>query len=58
MATYDHKQVLADYANGKLTPEMVVGHSLQHIDKLYAAQTDATRQWRVELDALKQQVNT
>jgi hypothetical protein len=44
MATYDHKQVLADYANGKLTPEMAVGHSLQHIDKLYVAQTDATRQ--------------
>ncbi|MCE7988655.1 MAG: hypothetical protein DYG89_46460 [Caldilinea sp. CFX5] len=58
MATYDHKQVLADYANGTLTPEMAVGHSLQHIDKLYTAQTDATRQWRAELDALKQQVHT
>ena len=39
MATYDHKQVFSDYANGKITPEMAVGHSLQHIDKLYEAQT-------------------
>jgi hypothetical protein len=37
MATYDPKQVLSDYANGKITPEMAVGHSLQHIDKLYEA---------------------
>jgi len=29
--------VLADYASDKLTPEMAVGHSLQHIDLLYAA---------------------
>jgi hypothetical protein len=58
MATYDHKQVLADYANGKLTPEMAVGHSLQHIDKLYAVQADIIRQWRAEMDTLKQQVNT
>lgn len=27
MATYDHKQVLADYAAGRITPEMAVGHS-------------------------------
>jgi len=37
MSTYDHKQVLSDYANGKITPEMAVGHALQHIDKLYDA---------------------
>jgi hypothetical protein len=43
--------VLADY--DKLTPEMAVGHSLQHIDKLYAAQVAAC----AELDALKKQVN-
>ncbi len=42
MATYDHKQVLADYAAGRITPEMAVGHSLQHIAQLYEAQT-ATR---------------
>jgi len=38
MATYDHKQVLADYAAGRITPEMAVGHSLQHIAQLYEAQ--------------------
>ncbi|MBE7467766.1 MAG: hypothetical protein HS114_01320 [Anaerolineales bacterium] len=41
MGTYGHKQVMSDYANGKLTPEMAIGHSLQHIDKLYEAQTAA-----------------
>lgn len=38
MATYDHKQVLADYAAGRITPEMAVGHSLQHIAQLYEVQ--------------------
>lgn len=42
MATYDHKQVLADYAAGRITPEMAVGHSLQHIAQLYESQA-ATR---------------
>ena len=37
MATYDPKQVLSDYANGRITPEMAVGHSLQHINLLYDA---------------------
>lgn len=54
MATYDNRQVLTDYANGKLTPEMAVGHSLQHIDLLYKAQAAL----RTELDALKTHVNT
>jgi len=56
MATYDHKQVLADYAHGKLTPEMAVGHSLQHIELLYAAQAAARNEWRAEMDALKTQL--
>lgn len=42
MATYDHKQVLPDYASGRITPEMAVGHSLQHIAQLYETQA-ATR---------------
>jgi hypothetical protein len=50
MATYDHKQVLLDYANGKITPEMAIGHSLQHIDKLYEAQA--------KIDTLEKRVNT
>jgi predicted nucleic acid-binding Zn-ribbon protein len=57
MATYDHKQVLTDYARGTITPEMAVGHSLQHIDALYAAQSTARTEWRTEIDAIKQQVH-
>jgi len=56
MATYDHKQVLTDYANGKITPEMAVGHGLQHLAHLYAAQATLRTEWRAELDALKQQL--
>ena len=57
MATYDPKQVFTDYASGQITPEMAVGHSLQHIDKLYEAQTAARTEWRTEIDALKKRVN-
>src|SRR5436190_21351305 len=57
MSTYDHKQVLADYDKGKITPEMAVGHSLQHIDKLYEAQAAARAEYRTEIDALKKHVN-
>jgi uncharacterized small protein (DUF1192 family) len=41
MATYDHKQVLADYANNKITSEMATGHALQHIGLLYDGQSEA-----------------
>lgn len=58
MATYDHKQVLTDYANGRITPEMAVGHGLQHLDHLYAAQAALRTEWRAEVDALKQQLTT
>jgi hypothetical protein len=61
MATYEIKQVLADYDKGKLTPEMAVGHSLQHIDKLYEAQAAVTANRRAEqakIDALEKRINT
>ncbi len=41
MSTYDHKKVLSDYVNGRMTVEMAMGHSLQHIDKLYESQAAA-----------------
>ncbi len=41
MSTYHHKKVLSDYANGRMDLEMAMGHSLQHIDKSYEAQTTA-----------------
>ena len=61
MATYDRKQVIADYASGKITPEMAIGHSLQHIDKLYEAQATATASRSAEqtkIDALEKRVTT
>jgi len=57
MATYDPKQVLADYANGKLTPEMAVGHSLQHIELLYTALKANRQEGRATTDALATRVN-
>ena len=57
MATYDPKQLLADYASGKLTPEMAVGHSLQHIDKLYDALKANRSEWQAKTDALDKRVN-
>ena len=60
MGTYDHKQVMSDYAKGKLTPEMAIGHSLQHIDKLYEAQTVANLSrydLRSKVDTLENKVN-
>jgi hypothetical protein len=41
MSTYDYDKVMADYANGRITVEMAMGHSLQHIGKLYEAQAAA-----------------
>lgn len=60
MGTYDHKQVMSDYANGNLTLEMAIGHSLQHIDKLYEAQTAANvsrYELRGKVDTLENRTN-
>ena len=56
MATYDPKQVLADYATGKITPEMAVGHSLQHIDKLYETVKANRSEWQTQTNALDKRV--
>ena len=59
MGTYDHKQIITDYTTGKLTPEMAIGHSLQHIDKLYEAQTAANLsryELRSKVDTLENKV--
>lgn len=61
MGTYNHKQVLSDYANGNITAEMAVGHGLQHIDKLYDAQTTANLsryELRSKVDSLENAVST
>ena len=60
MGTYDHKQILSDYANGNITAEMAVGHSLQHIGKLYEAQTTANLsryELRSKVDTLESMVS-
>ena len=57
MATYDHKQVLSDYASGKITPEMAVGHGLQHIDKLYEAIKTNRQEGQAKDDVLEKRVN-
>ena len=56
MTTYNPKQLLNDYANGRMTPEMAVGHSLQHINLLYEAQASANAErsaLRLELNQLQ-----
>jgi len=61
MGTYDHKQVISDYANGKITAEMAIGHSLQHINNLYEAQTAANLsryELRSKVDTLENRVHT
>ncbi len=35
MSTYDHRKILSDYGNGRMKVETAMGHSLQHIAKLY-----------------------
>jgi hypothetical protein len=61
MGTYDHKKVLSDYANGNITAEMAMGHGLQHIGKLYEAQTAANLsryELRSKVDTLESLMNT
>ena len=61
MGTYDHKQILSDYANGRMTVEMAMGHALQHIEKLYELQTTANinrYELRGRVDTLDKTVST
>jgi hypothetical protein len=53
MSTYEVEKVITEYANDRMPVEMAMGHSLQHIGKLYAAQTICTTTQR----ALNEQVN-
>jgi len=61
MSTYDYNKVMSDYEHGRITVEMAMGHSLQHIGKLYEAQTSTSVNMRAEqakVDALEKRVNT
>ena len=48
MSTYDFDKVLSDYEHGRITVEMAMGYSLQHIGKLYATQATLHTEWRAE----------
>lgn len=61
MGTYNHKQILSDYATDQMTVEMAVGHTLQHLDKLYELQTNANLnryELRGRVDTLEKTVAT
>ncbi len=53
MSTYPIEKILIDYDNGRMDVEMAMGHSLQHVSKLYTAQTSAA----TERQALRQKVS-
>jgi len=67
MGTYDYDKVVSDYATGRMNVEMAMGHSLQHIGKLYEAQTTAEANHRelqgkvnnlaYELETLRAEIN-
>jgi len=60
MGTYDPKKLLSEYENGRMEVEMAMGHSLQHIDKLYETQTAANvshYELRGKIDTLENTVN-
>jgi prefoldin subunit 5 len=54
MATYEYEKVWSDYASGRMDVEMTMGHALQHIGQLYAAQTTAN----ADRQALRKQIHT
>ena len=60
MSTYPIGIILSDYENDRMDVEMAMGHSLQHIDKLYEAQATANtnrRKMRSRIDGLENTVN-
>lgn len=61
MSTYDYDKVMSDYANGRITVEMAMGHSLQHIGKLYETITiikNGQHEWQTKTDAVEKRAHT
>src|SRR5262245_27661810 len=61
MSTYEFEKVLSDYEHGRIAVEMAMGHSLQHIGKLYealAAGATDRRAAQTKLDALEKRIDT
>jgi len=60
MGTYTYEKLMLEYANDRVTAEMALGHSLQHIGKLYEAQKAANlsrHKMRGKIDSLENAVN-
>jgi len=60
MSTYPIKNILSEYGNDRMKVEMAMGHSLQHIGKLYEAQKAANlsrHKMRGKIDSLENAVN-
>jgi hypothetical protein len=59
---YPLKQIMTEYANGHMTAEMALGHTLrvQHLEQLYEAQTAANLsryELRSQVDTLDSRVS-
>lgn len=60
MGTYPLKQIMTEYENGRMPVEMTLGHTLQHLEQLYEAQTAANLsryELRSQVDTLESRVS-
>ncbi len=57
MGTYDHQKILNDWSNGTLTPDMAIGHSLQHIAQLYELLAQQRKSASDKVNHLENKVN-
>ncbi len=60
MSTYPIEKILSEYEHNRMNVEMATGHGLQHISKLYEAQTAANvsrYELRSKVDSLENTVN-
>jgi hypothetical protein len=51
---------MTEYENGRMTPEMALGHTLQHLEQIYEAQTAANLsryELRSQVDTLESRVS-
>jgi hypothetical protein len=60
MGTYPLKQIMSEYEHGHMPVEMALGHTLQHLEQLYEAQTAANLsryELRSQVDTLESRVS-
>jgi hypothetical protein len=59
MGTYPLKQIMTEYEHGRMPVEMALGHTLQHLEQLYEAQTAANLsryELRSQVDTLESRI--